>query len=592
LKVLAAAALAGAVIFLAWLRHMHRRHGAGPLLWRWLSGAALDGRIRGEDEPGWWHLIPRPRRAAIRGGGTILVPLLVWAYFAYTAVFMGAATIAGTAAVYAGGWLAFRKVRNWQHDRNWVNPLNEALPPAVTVHQLPRSREYLELAAPVGLVPDDTMKKQIMLAATTKLNPKGTLEADWSKLYGKKPRIPITLIKPPPGYVSFADILEYIEAAAEHEIVFGLGRVPRGGKKYEPGIISVDSDSPHIGLSMGSGDGKSVTARGAACQLAHHGALIVNLDTKFVSQHWAAGLPNVAYARYPEEIHNLALWLWGEVSARKALALRFADVEGIVHANPGPRIVGILEELNATQTELSAYWKSIGGKGRSPAVTALDNVSNIGRQVLVNLLYIGQRLSAKAVSGGSGDARENLGVLLMSNPSVSTWRMLVGDRHPLPPATEEQGRLQVVTAKKVLEVQGAYWTGAQAREFAMSGRVADPPDGMPYLGGIAPLGTPERAAWDVQDITAIEGQRPDLHVVQDSPRLPALSPRITIRQAIEEGISGPTVDAVKKALRPDRQRPGITAPLPVGTRGNADEYDRTEWCDWEEARRQPRRLTR
>lgn len=28
---------------------------------------------------------------------------------------------------------------------------------------------------------------------------------------------------------------------------------------------SQDSDSPHIGLSMGSGDGKSVTARSAAC---------------------------------------------------------------------------------------------------------------------------------------------------------------------------------------------------------------------------------------------------------------------------------------------------------------------------------------
>jgi len=33
-------------------------------------------------------------------------------------------------------------------------------------------------------------------------------------------------------------------------------------------------------------------------------------------------------------------------------------------------------------------------------------------------------------------------------------------------------------------------------------------------------------------------------------------------------------------------------PVPVGVRGNADEYDRVEWCDWEEARRQPRRLVR
>ena len=170
---------------------------------------------------------------------------------------------------------------------------------------------------------------------------------------------------------------------------------------------------------MGSGDGKSVTARNAACQLAHHGALIVVLDTKMMSQHWAAGLPNVAYARTPAEMHELAIWLAGEVDRRNKVALYSADVEGKVHANVGPRIVGILEELNITQSVLSAYWKSIGGKGRSPAVVALDVVSYTGRQVNVNLIYIGQRLSAKAVSGGSGDARENLGVLLMSNPAAS-----------------------------------------------------------------------------------------------------------------------------------------------------------------------------
>jgi Meiotically up-regulated gene 113 len=62
---------------------------------------------------------------------------------------------------------------------------------------------------------------------------------------------------------------------------------------------------------------------------------------------------------------------------------------------------------------------------------------------------------------------------------------------------------------------------------------------------------------------------------------------VTIGEAVAERISGPTVEAVRKALRRSAVRPA-----PVGRRGNADEYDRVAWCDWEEARRQPRRLTR
>jgi hypothetical protein len=173
----------------------------------------------------------------------------------------------------------------------------------------------------------------------------------------------------------------------------------------------------------------------------------------------------------------------------------------------------------------------------------------------------------------------------MSNPTASTWKMLVGDRHALPPASDVRGRQQVVTAGSITEVQGAFVTGAQARDYATSGIVAVPPEDMPCVGGLAPVGTPERAAQDVPDIPAIEGQRPDLQIVPDIPR-PALGPpRITIPEAVAEGISGPTYEAVRKALR----RSSIPAPVPVGRRGNADEYDRVEWCDWEEARRQPRR---
>ncbi len=563
--------------------------------WRWLTGLPLDGppgRPRYRTDATWrrrgqnrlhpipvipWHWWTRRRRAGIRSGGTLAVMLAATGLLAHRAVTIDILMLLTILLAAWGCWLAYGKVRNWRHNRDYVGPLDEALPPAVTIREVTRDRGRTVLDLAPGFGADDRERKMIVQTVQAVLALPAAPDPTW-KLHGKRPQVTLTKPEPPPGYVSFADIRALADAAAEHEAVLGLGR------KAEPGIVSVDNDSPHIGLSMGSGDGKSVTARNAASQLAHHGALTAVLDTKLMSQHWAAGLPNVAYARFPAEIHALAIWLAGEVNRRYKVALYSADVEGRVHADVGPRIVGILEEMNATQAVLAAYWKSIDGKGKSPAVLALDHVSNTGRQVNVNLMYIGQRLSAKAVSGGSGDARENIGVLLFSNPAASTWKMLVGDRHALPAATDVQGRLQVVTAKHVTEVQGAYVTGAQAREYATSGIVAVPRDDMPCVGGLAPVGTAERAAQDVPDMTAIEGNGPDLRVVRDSPR-PSLSPpRITIGEAVAEGISGPTYDAVRKALSR-----ALSPPQPVGRRGNADEYDRVEWCDWEELRRQPRR---
>jgi hypothetical protein len=577
----------------SWWAHMKRRHGLGPLLWRIFSGAPLDGRPRQEHEPGRWHHVPRHYRAGIRGGTILAVTLLAYELVRHRRGTIETLTAAGVLLLLLAGWWIYRTVRDWRHNRDWVNPLNLALPPEVAVRELARDRARTVLALKPGVVVDDKFKQLVMLTASAKLAlPVADLKGDWSKLHGKKPEAVITHVPPPPGYASFADVQPYADAAAEHEIVPGLTRPDREHPKGAPAIISVNGDSPHLGFSIGSGGGKSVAARNAGCQLAHHGALVAVCDTKLISQHWAAGLPNVAYARFPAELHALAVWLWVEVQRRNKLALLHADVEGVVHANPGPRIIGILEELNATQHELQTYWKDeLQGKGRSPAVIALDKVAFTGRQVGVNLIYIGQRLSAKAISGSGAnrDASENLGTFFMRNPGKRTWELLgLGDRHALPSATDVEGRIQVVTPKAVLDVQGAFVTGAQARAYATSGTVAEPPDDMPCVGGIAPIGTPERAAQDVQDTPPpIEGP-PDLRVVRDSPGQLPPTPEITIPQAIAEGISGPTYDAVRKALR----RYAGPKPEPLGRRGTTDVYDRTEWCDWEEARRQPRRLAR
>ena len=88
---------------------------------------------------------------------------------------------------------------------------------------------------------------------------------------------------------------------------------------------------------MGSGAGKSVTARFFGAQMLYLGAILLILDPKRISHMWARGLPNVAYARDDEELHNALLWLAAEADRRNRVADMAADIEGRVNANVGPR---------------------------------------------------------------------------------------------------------------------------------------------------------------------------------------------------------------------------------------------------------------
>src|ERR1039458_8140000 len=283
---------------------------------------------------------------------------------------------------------------------------------------------------------------------------------------------------------------------------------------------------------------------------------------------WARGLPNVAYAGLPAEIHTALMWLQAEILRRNQVALRAADIEGVVQANVGPRILVIAEELNATQNRLGAYWKTIREKGdpaRSPASEALDEVMFIGRQVSVNVLMIGQRLSAKA--SGSGDARENLGVKILCDPSAATWKMLCPE-HVMPPAAGHLGRVQVVTASAVRETQAAYLTGRQACDFATAGTVAIPRADMPFTAGLSPVTGPERIA----------ETGPDRGFVTGNPVSVTAGPTVavTLAEAVDAELLPMSLAAVRQARHRDDSFPAV-----AGMRGAAHLYSIDDLCAWQ-----------
>lgn len=547
--------------------------------WRWLSCQwfliVLAKFLSG------WHPADRPGRG--------LRAARRWAVVAVTVglVTGGLADAQVTALVFLGllaaafclaCWWLVRWGRQYKIRRVYLKPLHKRLALRVGHDErrpvrawikdaIPGQKVRLEL--PAGSAPSAAEEKEIERIAAFALaiqNP----EASWHRA-GPKPAVTVTATEPSPPDVRLSTVAstgrtvrQEIERAPSDVVVWGLGR---GGV---PVTTSLSGDSPHGGMSMASGSGKSISARAYLAEMLFKGCLGIVLDYKMISHQWAKGLPNVVIYRRPHEIHQALVWLDAEAQRRNEVALAGADLDGNVHAVVGDRIVVICEELNATMSKLRAYWRGLRNEDkslpqRSPALEALDAVNLMGRQVLLNLMYMGQRLSVKAI-GGDGDARESIGVVAFGRYSASNWKMLAPD-FPMPPPSRKPGRIQVVT-DQVRECQGVFMSAAEARELALAGTVAAPPAGMPYARAVATETHPQLSGADMR------------FVPETMPPVPVLPPAVTLSEAVSEGIVSCSLAAVRRASTRDPEFPGG-----AGVRGLAKLYDSTELALWDAGRR-------
>jgi hypothetical protein len=495
-------------ILLAWLKHMHDLHGLGPLLWRWHTGNSLDGHPRTNatwlhrssdtlhhtGHAIWWHHRPRLWRAAVRCGTELVLTGILTGIGAGLWLAPGVTVpllLALVSAAVAGGiWWAARNFRNVYFYWRWVRPLKRALelhhgiPPKLKISP---DRSSVQLSLPPGWADTQRERDKVTALVTSRLgieiDPDNVEDAAF-KTRARAPHVLFTAAVPPPDRVNLSDpdvraIVAQCRDAGKAQVFAGYGS---RRKEISP---SVDTDSPHVGVSMGSGDGKSVTAGNAASQLAAQGSLIAILDYKIISHLWAKKLPNVAYASRPWQIHELLMWLEAEIASRNDIVDARAEL-GRVSGFGFPRLVVIAEELNATMKVLKRHWRECRAQDRSlpaqsPAVEGLEMLLFLGRQVNINVIAIGQRLSAAAVSSsGSADARENLGLRYMCDPGPATWRML-GPETPCPKPWDHPGRHYLVSRKEPLAVQTVFGTDAEFRALAVSGDVAVPPVGMPFV---------------------------------------------------------------------------------------------------------------
>lgn len=382
-----------------------------------------------------------------------------------------------------GAWVTYERSRKYAFRRQELAPMAVALAGrignACYVHD-PRQWINMPIDAqdgatiiylPAEYSPGDAQEKALARMVARK---RGMHDPSWSfNMQGERPYLELVPAPAPRDLVDFRDpaVRRLVELCLDGAPLLGLG--PRD----KPCTLDLDADAPHVGFSMATNAGKSVAARALIAQILHSGGLALILDRKQVSQAWCRGLPHVRYASSPQEIHEALLWLSVEIDRRFDVIKLHADIRGNVDpALVGPRLLVVAEELNTLSDDVGTYWRSIRQQGdplRPSSLAALGRSMAMGRAGRVNVVPIGQKITAQAIGGTT--ARENMSTRVLGRASTSAWNMLapeckVNGRYPK--KSMHRGRVYVVADDEATPVQVLLIDEQDAIDYATSGTVS------------------------------------------------------------------------------------------------------------------------
>ncbi|MGH7732702.1 MAG: pRL2-11, partial [Gemmatimonadales bacterium] len=191
--------------------------------------------------------------------------------------------------------------------------------------------------------------------------------------------------------------------------------------------------------------------------------------------------------------------------------------------------------------------------------------------------------SATAAALGGPEVRECFAVRILSRYTRNAWNMLVPEVQPVPRSTRHVGRAQVVLGGVAHETQVAFFTNAEAREWAESGSVAAPIDGGYDVGQdvtsrrhVTPVTSEDdpSASRDVTPVrlTLVKGG-PDAPAVPPMPSIPPQVKRYTLAEACREGIIPMKPDALRAAKKRDTEK----GEFPPGDNGRWTAEELTRW---------------
>jgi hypothetical protein len=484
--VLALVLIVAAAIALAACRAMISQHGAHRLIWRYLSGAHLDGKYR--TDAGWltrgtkvlhptgraskWAHMPRLHRAAWRWG----VPLVIVA-LAVIVVVLGAFGLPvlgalALAAVVFGTWRLVRLCRYWRHNRRVVVPVAKALamPLQTTSGEVERALHVplnhghkdaeVRVALPDHWQGTDPQREAVARIISHRLG------GEWTTRVTRRPFLLVAAHPPePPARVAFADIADLIRSQGSIDrLLIGLGT------GAAPVWLDFSDEIAHLGVSVGTGGGKSTFLRFLMAQLAYWGcADFPALDSKLISLDGMESIPGLRVYRTTEE-------QWA------ALAVQVADMEDRYRRLLADRraqfpvTTMLLEEQNDAAIEWRAYWNQVKASkdpATPPVYSDLTKFMIKGRQVRKRVIGVYQMLSHAACGGIDASVmRSSYGAKALSRYSHQQWDSLTGIK-PRVASSAHPGRWVVVLGNQIRHVQVPFGSPEELCEFALSSPHAD-----------------------------------------------------------------------------------------------------------------------
>lgn len=424
-----------------------------------------------------WHWLPGWQRAAWRIGLAAGALAFAYGYAVARSTTIDSSIAAAITGILAGIFVSHIRIRNWHLDRKIRHPL------------------YLTASGITGHDPTDNHRTHLKIPRNYESDPKAKityhlpyhwearaqdqkrlhelfvrrLGGEWDMLphyTAHPPRIEFIRSPAPPASVSFADILPALEKSNGNQIVLGIGT------HAATASINLDSESPHVAVTMGTGGGKSSLLRLIVAQLIRHGVERVDIiDPKRISHDWARRIPGVFIHRSMGEQIAAVHEFRTEMESRYDL-LEQESGAGLT-LTEFPRHALIIEEQNSWIQYAKQYWKdyrnelSSQDRGRVPAdppvISDLGFILFQGRQSRMNVISVFQRMSATA--SGGGDLRENYYAKLLARFSPQTWKLLVGTT-PVPRSSKVNGRAKFVLGEDDRWVQLAFITESEAQEYA------------------------------------------------------------------------------------------------------------------------------
>lgn len=390
---------------------------------------------------------------------------------------------------------------------------------------------------------DEGTQKRIASAAGQRLG-MPDVDASWT-IRGATAYVDLSPRVNAPTTLRFSDVRQLWADASPTRPLVGMAA------RRTPVYADLDNDGPHIGVSGGTGTGKSTLLRLILAKRVQSGAALVVCDYKVISHLWARRIAQtssdrVLYVTDEEPISDAILAVFAEFTRRRELLK--TDPSALLDVRPVDLLV---EELNSLADLLRKWWgherrriladaKANGEDAPHvstipPCVDALAALVQMGRELNIRVHFAAQRLDAAALSPrGGGAIRESITNRFLAGYTKATWNMLCAG---VPFQAFPGGPRGIWTAcvgGEVTHFRVPPLSNDEAYELATSGVE---PSG-PVLGA---------ARW------VAEGRKPSL---------------VTLGE-VWELVGAPSLAALQKAV----QRAQLA---PAGKRGNAALYDMRE----------------